>query len=165
MMGRYPHFAVNPGRSDRRICREVIELLGLGDFLHRNYLTLSGGEKQRVQFARVLSQIWESPAAGNRILLLDEPISSLDLKYQFDFIDQVKQFIDAKTLVIAILHDLNLALNYADEVLLLQKAGLFAAGAPAAVLSEENIYGVFGLPTGLHQWKNVQLLWKKTGDQ
>lgn len=159
MMGRYPHFDINPTKKDHEICEEVIQLQNLESFRKRNFLTLSGGEKQRVQFARVLAQIWEMPQEGARILLLDEPISSLDIKYQFDFLHHVKQFLNDKTIVIAILHDLNLALNYADEVLLLNEGKLFSSGAPTEVLSPENIEKVFHLKSDLHQFGNVKLLW------
>jgi heme transport system ATP-binding protein len=161
MMGRYPHFKVNPTKEDIEICDEVIALQDLDQFRKRNFLTLSGGEKQRVQFARVLAQIWKKPAEGSRILLLDEPISSLDIKYQFDFLHHVKHFLDDKTIVVAVLHDLNLALNYADEILLLDKGNLFASGSPITVLSPENINKVFQLDFQQHQFNNVQLLWPR----
>jgi iron complex transport system ATP-binding protein len=138
---------------------EVMDMLQVAEFRKRNFLTLSGGEKQRVQFARVLSQIWETPEQGCRILLLDEPISSLDLKYQFDFLHHLKNFIDPHTIVIAILHDLNLALNYADEVLLLSKGKLFAQGLPREVLSPKNIEEVFHLQTALHHLQDAGFLW------
>lgn len=159
MMGRYPHFEITPTKNDISICDEVIEMLGLDVFRKRNFLTLSGGEKQRVQFARVLTQIWETPVNGHRILLLDEPISALDLKYQFDFLHNVKKFMDDKTIVIAILHDFNLVLNYADEVLLLSEGKLYDSGLPSKVLSPENIEKVFHIKTTLHQLANAQLIW------
>ena len=159
MMGRYPHFASNPASNDIKICDHVMQLLDVKQFRHRNFMTLSGGEKQRVQFARVLAQIWEPPSGGNRILLLDEPISSLDLKHQFDFLQQLKNFIDPHTVVVAILHDLNLALNYASEVLLLHEGRLFASGQPKAVLSKENIQQVFGMNTRLHAVPGANLIW------
>ena len=159
MMGRYPHFKINPTKEDIEICNEAIALQDLDAFRKRNFLTLSGGEKQRVQFARVLAQIWKMPQDGSRILLLDEPISSLDIKYQFDFLQHVKQFLNERTIVIAVLHDLNLALNYADEILLLNRGRLFASGSPADVLSPENISKVFQLDFKLHQFNKVQFLW------
>ncbi|MEO7312152.1 MAG: heme ABC transporter ATP-binding protein [Chitinophagaceae bacterium] len=161
MMGRYPHFDINPTKRDLAICDEAISMLGIDKFRRRNFLTLSGGEKQRVQFARVLTQIWEPPTDGCRILLLDEPISSLDLKYQFDFLQHVEKFIDERTIVVAILHDLNLALNYADELLLLSEGKLFASGAPSQVLSPGHIEQVFHLPTTLHKFDGANLLWVK----
>jgi iron complex transport system ATP-binding protein len=159
MMGRYPHFKINPAKEDIEICNEVMELQNLQSFRKRNFLTLSGGERQRVQFARVLAQIWTMPERGSRILLLDEPISSLDIKYQFEFLKHVKEFLNDRTIVVAVLHDLNLALNYADEILLLNKGELFASGKPADVLSPENINKVFQLDFKLHQFDNVRLLW------
>ncbi|MEO6636952.1 MAG: heme ABC transporter ATP-binding protein [Ginsengibacter sp.] len=159
MMGRYPHFKINPTKKDVEICNEVMNLQNLQSFRNRNFLTLSGGEKQRVQFARVLAQIWQMPDEGARILLLDEPISSLDVKYQFDFLHHVKQFLNESTIVIAVLHDLNLALNYADEILLLKGGKLFAGGKPADVLSPSNISEVFQLNFNLYSPGNVKLLW------
>jgi iron complex transport system ATP-binding protein len=159
MMGRYPHFKMNPTKEDFEICDEVIALQDLDAFRKRNFVTLSGGEKQRVQFARVLAQIWKMPKDSARILLLDEPISSLDIKYQFDFLKHVKQFLNDQTIVIAVLHDLNLALNYADEILLLNNGTLFEGGNPANVLSPENINKVFHLDFNLHQFNNVRFLW------
>ena len=159
MMGRYPHFKINPTKEDTEICNAAMELQDLNSFRKRNFLTLSGGEKQRVQFARVLAQIWKMPEQSSRILLLDEPISSLDIKYQFDFLQHVKQFLNDKTIVIAILHDLNLALNYADEILLLNKGKLFASGKPADVLSPGNINEVFQLDFKLHHFDGINLLW------
>ena len=132
----------------------------LDKFRKRNFLTLSGGEKQRVQFARVLTQIWEPPATGCRILLLDEPISSLDLKYQFDFLHHVEKFIDERTIIIAILHDLNLALNYADELLLLSNGKTFCRRHhQQTVLSPQNIATVFNVATKLHAVDGADLLW------
>lgn len=159
MMGRYPHFNINPAKKDIEICEEVMEKIGVSIFRKRNYLTLSGGEKQRVQFARVMSQIYETPENGYRYLLLDEPISSLDLKYQFEFLHHVQHFINNKTIVIAILHDLNLALNYADEVLLLNKGKLFASGPPEKVLQPSNIKDVFNIDSTLHQLEGADILW------
>ena len=60
--------------------------MNLASFIGRNYTTLSGGEKQRVQYARVLAQIWETPVEGYRYLFLDEPLNNLDIAYQQDFL-------------------------------------------------------------------------------
>ena len=85
MMGRYPHFTFSPGKKDNAICDEVLSRMNLDAFRERNYTTLSGGEKQRVQYARVLAQIWEKPGSGRRYLFLDEPLNNLDISYQQDF--------------------------------------------------------------------------------
>ncbi|MEO7444013.1 MAG: heme ABC transporter ATP-binding protein [Ferruginibacter sp.] len=159
MMGRYPHFDIRPTQKDISIRDAIIENLSLEKFRRRNYLTLSGGEKQRVQFARVLAQIWEEPVAGSRILLLDEPISSLDLKNQLEFLHEVKKFTSPNTIVIAILHDLNLALNYADELLLMSKGRLYTFGKPGDVLNPAHIAEVFGVQSSLHHLPGAEFLW------
>jgi len=115
MMGRYPHFNFNPNKKDESICGEVMERMNLRSFSDRNYLTLSGGEKQRVQFARVLAQVWEQPQAGYRYLFLDEPLASLDIKYQQEFLQVAREFVKTGTVLIAVLHDINLAIQYADR--------------------------------------------------
>src|SRR4029077_12996450 len=104
MMGRYPHFAFNPGKKDLQICNEVIERMNLVEFKERNYLTLSGGEKQRVQYARVLAQVWEKPIDGYRYLFLDEPLNSLDISYQHEFLQVAVELIKEHTVLIAVMH-------------------------------------------------------------
>src|SRR5258705_6236272 len=147
MMGRYPHFVFNPGKKDETICNEVMERMNLQSFRERNYLTLSGGEKQRVQFARVLAQIWERPAAGTRYLLLDEPLASLDINYQQEFLQIAKEFTKADTILAVVIHDINLAIQFADKLFFLKDGGVAAQGNPSAILTEELIAGVFGVKT------------------
>ncbi len=121
MMGRYPHFTFNPSKKDETICNDAIERMNLALFRERNYLTLSGGEKQRVQFARVLAQIWEKPEQGHRYLFLDEPLNSLDISYQQEILKLSTEFSKADTILIAILHDINLALAYASRILFMKE--------------------------------------------
>jgi len=147
MMGRYPHFNFNPTKKDEIICNEVIRRMDLDNFKERNYLTLSGGEKQRVHFARVLTQIWEKPEAGARYLILDEPLTSLDINYQHEFLQIAREFLGPDTVLIAIMHDLNLAIQYADRLFFLKEGELVAHGKPSAVLSEALIEKVFGVRT------------------
>ena len=111
MMGRYPHFHFNPGNKDEQACDEVMTRMNLQSFRERNYLTLSGGEKQRVQFARVLAQIWEKPVNEPRYLFLDEPLTSLDINYQQEFLQIAREFAFSNTVLIAVMHDINLAIQ------------------------------------------------------
>jgi len=147
MMGRYPHFAFNPNKKDQAICNAVIERMNLQSFKERNYLTLSGGEKQRVQYARVLAQIWDKPENGYRYLFLDEPLTSLDINYQQEFLQLAREFAKEDTVLVAVMHDINLAVQYADKLFFLKEGQLLAHGKPAEVLNEALIENVFGIKT------------------
>jgi iron complex transport system ATP-binding protein len=147
MMGRYPHFTFSPNKKDFTICEEVIDLMNLQAFKERNYMTLSGGEKQRVQYARVLSQVWEKPADGCRYLFLDEPLNNLDINYQQEFLQIAKKLKDANTVLIAVMHDINLAIQHADTLIFLKEGSLVAKGKSKEILTESLIEHVFGVHT------------------
>ena len=149
MMGRYPHFSFNPNKKDITICNEVMERMNLQAFRDRNYLTLSGGEKQRVQYARVLAQIWEKPANGCRYLFLDEPLTSLDINYQQEFLQIAREFTRNDTVLIAVMHDINLAIQFADKLFFLKEGELVAQGKPIDILSEALIEKVFDVQTAI----------------
>jgi iron complex transport system ATP-binding protein len=145
MMGRYPHFSFRPTRHDTAICRAAMERLSILSLAGRDYLTLSGGERQRVQFARALTQIWEPPDNGCRYLFLDEPVSSLDIRYQHQLLEQVRALVKEEIVLIAILHDLNLALQYADRILFLKEGRVAAEGPALDTVRPELIREVFGV--------------------
>jgi len=149
MMGRYPHFTFNPNKKDEDICNQVMERMNLVPFKERNYLTLSGGEKQRVQYARVLAQIWEKPATGYRYLFLDEPLTSLDINYQQEFLQVAAEFANANTIIIAVMHDINLAIQYADKLFFLKEGELVAHGKPKDMLSAALIKQVFNVDVSI----------------
>jgi iron complex transport system ATP-binding protein len=147
MMGRYPHFNFNPNKKDFDICDAVMERMNLLSFKDRNYLTLSGGEKQRVQFARVLAQIWERPSEGIRYLFLDEPLTSLDINYQQEFLQIARDFAKKDTVLVAVMHDINLATQYGDKLFFLKQGKLIADGRPKEILSQALLKVVFGVDT------------------
>lgn len=152
-MGRYPHTGTTAARNNGAILAEVIRLFELETFLDRNYLTLSGGEKQRVQFARVMAQIWDVPADEPRYLFMDEPLTFLDINHQLDMLRLLRQIVDDRTVCLVSMHDLNLALHYGDGFLLLQQGKLVATGDADTVLSIAYLQQVFGIsarriPTG-----------------
>jgi len=149
MMGRYPHFTFNPGKKDQQICDEVIGRMQLEAFRERNYLTLSGGEKQRVQFARMLAQVWETPATGYRYIFLDEPLNNLDINYQQEFLQVARAMAQQNTILVAVMHDINLALQYADKIFFLKNGKLAAAGKPATVVTEAMIENVFNVEVSI----------------
>lgn len=149
MMGRYPHFTFNPNKKDIDICNQVMERMNLISFKERNYLTLSGGEKQRVQYARVLAQIWEKPLTGARYLFLDEPLNSLDINYQQEFLQIAKEFTNDDTVLVAVMHDINLAIQYADKLFFFKQGKLTAHGRPNDILTSALIKDVFDVKATL----------------
>ena len=147
MMGRYPHFTFNPNKKDITICNEVIERMNLVEFKERNYLTLSGGEKQRVRYARVLAQVWEKPPDSYRYLFLDEPLNSLDISYQHEFLHLAMTLSKNNTVLIAVMHDINLAAQYADKLFFLKEGELVSHGSPTDILTSDLIRHVFNVET------------------
>jgi len=130
----------------RRIVLDALEQADVAHLAHRNYQTLSGGERQRVHFARVLAQL----AAGRtvearQVLFLDEPIASLDLKHQLALLNKANSLARDGLTVIAVLHDLQLAADTGDSLVLMQAGCIVAQGAADAVLSPDRLSQVFGV--------------------
>ena len=147
MLGRNPHFEFNPTRKDTDKVQEVIALLDLTSFIHRNYQTLSGGEKQRVHYARVLAQIWDQPKGEHRYLFLDEPLNNLDLYYQQSFLSIAISLLNETTTLIGVVHDINIAMRYADELFFLKEGELIKNGAPEKIVDAILIKEVFNVDT------------------
>lgn len=125
--------------------QRAIDVVGVGHLQHRPYTQLSGGERQQVQIARALCQLFGSPAAPEEtLLLLDEPTSSLDLPHQLHLMRVARHQARAGRLVIAVLHDVNLAMTWADTVIALHDGALCALGTPRDLMTEallEKLYG------------------------
>ncbi|NLS13379.1 heme ABC transporter ATP-binding protein [Vibrio sp. SM6] len=120
------------------------EQMKLTEVLHlasRLYPSLSGGEKQRVHLARVLTQIAQSPRS--KIVMLDEPTSALDIGHQHNTLKLAKTMAEQGAAVIAVLHDLNLAAQYADRVIMMDQGKIVADGTPAKALTEAKIAEVY----------------------
>ena len=142
LLGRIPHQQRQvETEDDRRIARAALERVGLADLAGRDYLTLSGGEQQRVHLARVLAQL---SGADGGLLLLDEPTSSLDIAYQHQVLRLSRELGQDGIGVLAVLHDLNLAAQYADRLVMLGEGGVIAYGSPEEVLTPETIGRAFG---------------------
>lgn len=141
-LGRSPH---STGQQiDAAIVAAALEAVDMTHLRDRLYTHLSGGEKQRAQLARVMAQIWRAEDAGERLLLLDEPTASLDLGHQQQLMQRVRDFAAQGVAVLLVLHDLNLALGFADRLLVLQEGNLIADGPGAEVLSPELLRQLFG---------------------
>ncbi len=160
------HLGVLPQSSSLSfnfMAQEVIELGGIGltmpnhqlaqvvqhnmrqtDVKHladRSYPTLSGGEKQRVHLARVLTQLEQS--GDNKILLLDEPTSALDIHHQHTTLALAREQANNGATVVAVLHDLNLAAQYADRIVILNQGKIVADAEPKQALQPEIIEAVY----------------------
>ncbi|MBB3451926.1 iron complex transport system ATP-binding protein [Rhizobium sp. BK313] len=134
----------HPKQADR-IAAEALSSVDLAGFEGRFYQELSGGEQQRVQLARVLCQISEPTIDGKPCwLLLDEPVSSLDISHQLTIMTLARQFCQRGGGVIAVMHDLNLTALFADQMVLLKNGRLQAAGPVADVLTDRHLQDVFG---------------------
>lgn len=160
MMGRYPHFTNSPAMADEQAVEEAMRFFDVTPLADRNYMTLSGGEKQRVHFARVLSQIWYAKPNEPRYLLLDEPLTFLDVHYQVQFMNRLKELLnDTSLTVVGVVHDLNLAARFADAILLLNHARVQAFGTPEEVLTVQHVREAFHLePTILRTDKGLHVL-------
>lgn len=130
----------DPGRIPAALSR--VDLGGYGD---RMYQQLSGGEQARVHLARVLVQVWQPVTPfGAAWLLLDEPVSALDIAHQLWVLREARRFADAGGGVVVVLHDLNLTAMIADHVVLLAEGAILAAGPPAQVLTGPLLSQAYG---------------------
>lgn len=138
--GRYPHLKWGRRLSpdDRDIIRQAMERTDTLKYAGRSVAALSGGERQRVYLAMMLAQ--QTP-----VMLLDEPTTYLDPGAQFQLMDMLRALSGENRAVIVVLHDLALALEYADEVLLMQDGRLVRSGAPEAVYQSGDIARVFDI--------------------
>ncbi len=137
LMGRAPHKHLLEGESagDRAIADEALVRVGMASFRDRSFLTLSGGEKQRVLLARALAQ---QPS----LLVLDEPTNHLDIRHQLELLDLIR---DLGITTIAALHDLNLAAWYGDYLYALDRGAVVASGPVGTVLTPTLIRSLYGV--------------------
>jgi len=140
LMGRAPHIGMfsAPSKKDRETAAAAIETMGLSALKERAYTRLSGGERQMVLIARAVAQ--DTP-----VMILDEPTSHLDIRNQVMVLDMVHSIARTKGVtVLMTVHDPNLALIYADQVVLLNRGAVAASGRPGRVISPKNLRTVYG---------------------
>ncbi|RXZ47416.1 heme ABC transporter ATP-binding protein [Agromyces fucosus] len=138
-MGRHPWAGSAAAEHDDREIDAAMAATDVSHLAARTVPSLSGGERARVALARVIAQ--RTP-----VLLLDEPTAALDLKHQEDVLRLARDHAAAGATVVVVLHDLNLAAAYADDITLLRHGRVVATGAPADVLTAERIEAVYGQP-------------------
>ena len=144
-LGRYPwHGALGRfGAEDRDRVAEAMALTRVEAFAGREVGSLSGGERQRVWLAMLMAQSAEC-------LLLDEPISALDVAHQIEVLGLVRELSHARGIgVLVVLHDVNLAARFCDELAALRRGALIAHGPPRALMRSDVLEAVYGLPMGI----------------
>jgi iron complex transport system ATP-binding protein len=140
--GRHPHQRALARWSahDYDVVADALEATGTTDLADRSVDELSGGQRQRVWIAMALAQETD-------ILLLDEPTTYLDVAHQVEVLDLLTDLsVERGTTIVMVLHDLNLAARYSDELVAIRDGRVHAAGAPADILTSELVEDVFGLP-------------------
>ena len=142
LLGRKPYVRWDIGKHDLEIAEQALATLGLSDYAMRYLDELSGGELQKVMLARALAQ-------EPRVMLLDEPTSSLDMKNQLEVLHIIRAITRSRNIAALVaMHDLNLALRFADRFLLLKDRRIYAAGG-VEIMTPENIEAVYAVPVSI----------------
>ncbi len=140
--GRFPYrswFRSSDAKADREAVEWALFVTRLEEFRQRQVLSLSGGERQRAWIAMALAQ-------RPKILLLDEPTTYLDIAHQLEVMQIVRQLYEEYHItVIMVLHDINHALQYADEIAIIKNHGIFGQGPPKEMLTVDTLAAVFGV--------------------
>jgi len=146
LLGRAPYHGQASVREDGAAAETALRLTDAWHLKDRSYQRISGGERQRVQLARVIAQLWR-PAQQDgtpRMLLLDEPTASLDPGHRLAVMRLLRDLTMAGIGVVIALHDLNDALRFADRVVLLHRGRVLAQGAPEATMQAESLTSAYG---------------------
>ena len=151
LLGRKPHIGWDAGKRDFEVVERVLSQLDLNHLALRFLDELSGGELQKTAIARALAQ-------EPRVLLLDEPTSSLDLRNQLDVLGMVKRVTaEEGVAVVSVMHDINLALRYADGFLFLADGTVHVCGG-AEVVTPDNVAFVYGVPVNVTRMNDIPLV-------
>ena len=149
MLGRYARLGplAAPGAADHAAVKEALARCDVAGLAARAIDTLSGGEWQRVRLARALAQ-------EPRVLVLDEPTTSLDIRHEMELFELVRRLVDGGLAGLVITHHINLAARYADRILLLSAGRVAGEGRPAEVLRENTLRAVFDWPLAVTPWSD-----------
>lgn len=139
-MGRYPYLGLFDTFSpeDIEIIEKSMRSTGIMELSGHSIREISGGEKQRMLIARALAQ-------NTDILLMDEPTSNLDIKYQVEILELIENIRKTGRAILLTMHDVNMAVRYCTRIALLSKGRIFSIGQPEMVISEESITAVYGI--------------------
>ncbi len=154
MMGRRPHMTWQFSEGDDEVVWKIMEELDVAHLASHHFNELSSGQSQRVLIARAIAQDVD-------VMLLDEPTSNLDVKYQMEVMRLIRKLVDEKNVsACAIIHDLDLAMKYCDKVVLLNAGRIVSAGTPSEALTPEaikEVYGVTAYVENVHGRNRVML--------
>lgn len=152
MIGRHPHIGRLNWASDQdfAVANAALQAVGLAGLTERDVLTLSGGERRRLAIAQVLTQ-------DPHVYLLDEPTNHLDPQHQLDALQLFRDKADAGAVVLASLHDVNLAVRYANRCLLLYGDGRWDLGDTGKILNPERLSELYSTPMEAVSWRALQL--------
>jgi|Deesub1362B_J571_1020462.scaffolds.fasta_scaffold00027_135 iron complex transport system ATP-binding protein len=145
LLGRIPYLSWRISRDDLEITKNVLEELGLEIYARKYANQLSGGERQMILIAQALVR-------EPKLLLLDEPVSNLDIRNQLEILDLIKRITRQKEITtITVLHDLNLAARYADKLVVLNRGSIYTCGEPEAVLTPDMLSSVYGVEAKINR--------------
>ncbi len=146
-LGRTPHQGMfqSFNKEDKLAYERAVMMTETQPLLHRNLVTLSGGERQRVYIAMLLCQ-------NPKVLILDEPTNHLDVKYQLDILNLIQKLKKTYGITtITVFHDINQALRFSDEIIVLKEGKVFAKGSTQSIVTKDLMKEVFGLEVHLYQ--------------
>lgn len=144
--GRFPYLKSESPKQSKTIAKWCLDQVGMVSFASRKMLSLSGGEQQRVHFARVLAQLYSSNNDAAKLLLLDEPTASLDIAQKHNLLQRVAEAVqEFGYATLMVVHDVNLAAQYADQLILLKQGHLLAQGPTEQVLNRQTMQRTFGI--------------------
>jgi len=149
LMGRYPYFDGNPSEIDLQAVEVAMKQTDVFHLKNRDYNSLSGGEKQRVHLARVLTQLDND--ISNKLIFLDEPLNNLDVFHQYRILENIKKFTQRGNTAILVMHDLNLTARFSDSVFLMKSGKVVANDAPEKIFTKEIISEVYNFPCTIFQ--------------
>lgn len=159
LLGRTPYIGLfsQPKKEDIEKCRNVLKFLGIEHLSERIYTQLSGGEKKLCLIARALT-------TEAKVLLLDEPTAHLDIRYETEVLNCIKELTTEKKLtVVMTLHNPNLALLISDKIILLKEGEIIAEGVPEDIITEENIKNVYSCDVSFFKQDERTYIFPKMG--
>lgn len=148
LLGRRPHATWKSSKNDQIKVLNALSLLDIEHLAMKNFNEISGGQQQKVIIARAIAQETE-------VLLLDEPISNLDIRHQLEVMDMLRELINELGIsAVMIVHDLNIAARYSDKIIIMNKGEIIASGTPQEVLTKENIASAYGVEVCVSRIEN-----------